>query len=59
MGSVSDPEDVTQLRPADLQEVEADEADDSERALPDEADPADVAEQRAVVPLDDDDHDRE
>lgn len=58
MGSVSDPEDVTQLRPADLQEVEADEADDSERALPDEADPADVAEQRAVVPLDDDD-DRE
>lgn len=58
MGSVSDPEDVTQLRAADLQEVEADEADDSERALPDEADPADVAEQRAVVPLDDDD-DRE
>jgi hypothetical protein len=49
---MTDPEDVTQLRQADLEEVEVDETPDSERPLPSEADPADVAEQRVEVPLD-------
>jgi serine/threonine protein kinase HipA of HipAB toxin-antitoxin module len=52
-----DPEDVTQLQPADLQEVGVDETPDDERPQPLEADPADVAEQRATVDLDDDDVD--
>ncbi len=57
MGGVSqpiDPEDVTQLHPADLQEVEVDETPDDERPQPLEADPADVAEQRAPVDAGDD-----
>jgi hypothetical protein len=52
---VTDPENVTQLRPLDLEEVEIDETPDSERPLPLEADPADVADQRDHLDLDDDD----
>jgi hypothetical protein len=46
-----DPEDVTQLQPADLAEVEVDETPDELRPQPIEADPADVAEQRTEVPV--------
>jgi hypothetical protein len=49
---MTDPEDVTQLRPADLVEVEVDETPDDERPRPLEADAADVDDQRAEVPLD-------
>lgn len=49
---MTDPEDVTQLRKADLMEVEVDETPDDERPLPFEADPADVSEQRAELPPD-------
>jgi hypothetical protein len=45
---VTDPEDVTRLRDADLVEVEVDETPDDVRPQPLEADPADVAEQRRV-----------
>jgi hypothetical protein len=48
-----DPEDVTQLQPADLAEVEVDESPDELRPQPIEADPADVAEQRSEVPDED------
>lgn len=48
---MTDPEDVTELRPADLREVEINEADDAERDLPIEAD---AAEQRLDVPADPD-----
>jgi hypothetical protein len=51
---MTDPEDVTQLRKSDLIEVEVDETPDEQRPLPVEADPADVADQRAEVPLPDD-----
>ncbi|HET6877574.1 MAG TPA: hypothetical protein VFH38_08605 [Jatrophihabitans sp.] len=50
---MTDPESTTDLPPADLAEVEVDEADEFSRPLPDEADPADVAEQRTDVPTDD------
>ena len=50
---MSDPEDVTQLRKADLIEVEVDETPDDERPRPLEADPADVDDQRVEVDLDD------
>jgi hypothetical protein len=56
-GKVIDPEDVTQLQPADLAEVEVDETPDEERPRPLEADPADVADQRLEVDLGDDDLD--
>jgi hypothetical protein len=49
---VTDPENVTQLQPADLAEVEVDETPDEQRPQPVEADPADVADQRAEVELD-------
>lgn len=49
---MTDPEDVTQLRQSDLEEVEVDETPDEQRPAPPEADPADVAEQRVEVPLD-------
>jgi len=49
VGLVTDPEDVTQLQPADLMEVEVDETPDDERPRPLEADPADVLEQRLEV----------
>jgi len=52
---MTDPEETTDLPPADLAEVEVDEADPLEREMPDEADPADVVEQRADVPEDEDD----
>jgi hypothetical protein len=55
---VTDPEDVTRLRPLDLEEVEVDETPESERDIPLEADPADVLEQRDPVDIDDDDDDR-
>jgi hypothetical protein len=48
-----DPENVTQLQPADLAEVEVDETPDELRPQPLEADPADVAEQRTEVPGED------
>jgi hypothetical protein len=47
---MTDPENSTDLPRADLEEVEIDEADESSRGLPLEADPADVAEQRHDVP---------
>ncbi|MFN2562152.1 MAG: hypothetical protein ABR571_12765 [Jatrophihabitans sp.] len=50
---MADPEDTTQLRRADLIEVEVDETPDDERPLPFEAEPADVMEQRAELPQDD------
>lgn len=54
MSEPIDPENVTQLQPADLQEVEVDELPDETRPQPAEADPADVADQRVEVELDDD-----
>lgn len=51
---MTDPEDVTQLRKADLMEVEVDEAPAEDRPHPIEADPADVADQRRVERDDDD-----
>jgi hypothetical protein len=50
----SDPEDVTQLPPADLAEVVVDETPDEQRPRPLEADPADTADQRLEVDLDED-----
>ena len=50
-----DPEDVTELRPADREEVEVDETPDDVRPLPLEADPADVSDQRIEVPVPDED----
>jgi hypothetical protein len=49
----NDPEDVTELQPADLAEVAVDETPDELRPLPLEADPADTAEQRVEVDLED------
>jgi hypothetical protein len=53
MSTPTDPEDVTQLPPADLAEVAVDETPDELRPQPLEADAADAAEQRAEVDLDD------
>ncbi len=58
MSTPIDPEDVTQLHPADLAEVAVDEIPADERPRPVEADPADAAEQLAEVELDDEDADR-
>jgi len=55
MSKPIDPEDVTQLHPADLAEVAVDELPADQRPQPIEADPADAAEQRIEVELDDDD----
>ena len=55
MSTPIDPEDVTQLHPADLAEVAVDEFPAEQRPQPIEADPADAAEQRLEVELDDDD----
>jgi serine/threonine protein kinase HipA of HipAB toxin-antitoxin module len=52
-----DPEDVTQLQPADLAEVAVDEIPDDERPQPLEADPADASDQRLEVDLDEPDED--
>ncbi|HJQ44274.1 MAG TPA: hypothetical protein VJ831_14395 [Jatrophihabitantaceae bacterium] len=46
---VTDPEDSVQLHPADLAETEVDEADEFERPIPLEAEPADVVEQKLAV----------
>jgi hypothetical protein len=48
-----DPEDVTELQPADLAEVAVDETPDELRPQPLEADPADAADQRVEVELED------
>jgi hypothetical protein len=53
---VTDPEDSVDLMPADLAEVEVDVADEFERPLPIEADPADVVEQKQAVDDDGDDY---
>jgi hypothetical protein len=60
MSTPIDPEDVTQMHPADLAEVAVDEIPPEERPRPIEADPADAAEQLVEVELDDelDDGDR-
>lgn len=52
---VSDPEDVTRPTQAELEEAEVDETPDELRPLPIEADPADVADQRVEVRVDEDD----
>jgi hypothetical protein len=44
---MTDPEDTVQLLPDDLEEVEVDVADEFDRPAPLEAEPADVAEQKA------------
>jgi hypothetical protein len=53
---VTDPEDLVDLMPADLAEVEVDVADEFERPLPLEADPADVVEQQQSVDDDGEDY---
>lgn len=57
METVTDPEDVTQLQPADLMEIEVDETPDEQRPPPLEADAADVSEQRVEVEIGDDEFD--
>jgi hypothetical protein len=51
---MTDPEDTVGYLPADLEETEIDVADEFERPVPLEADPADVIEQKLVVDVDDD-----
>ena len=53
--SVPDPENSVSPHPADLAETAVDEADDFERGVPLEAEPADVLEQK--LPVDDGDDD--
>lgn len=50
---MTDPEDTVTVRPADLEEAEADIVDDFERPLPIEAEEADVIEQKRDLPDDD------
>lgn len=52
---VTDPEVVTGPTRSELEEAEVDETPDEQRPQPIEADPADVADQRAEVHADDDD----
>jgi hypothetical protein len=52
---VPDPEVVTGPTKAELEEAEVDESPDELRPLPIEADPADVADQRVEVRVDEDD----
>lgn len=54
---MTDPENVTELPPADLAEVEVDELPDETRPRPLEADDGDIDEQRAEVDLGDDEDD--
>lgn len=54
---MTDPEISTGLSPADLAEVEVDEADEFSRPAPIEAAEGDVAEQRRDVPMDEDEPD--
>jgi hypothetical protein len=51
---MTDPEDTVGYLPADLEETVIDVADEFERPVPLEADPADVVEQKLVVDVDDD-----
>ena len=53
---MTDPEDTVQLLPADLAEVEVDEADELTRPAPLEAEPADVLEQKRTLAGEDDDY---
>jgi hypothetical protein len=53
---MTDPEDTVRLLPADLAEVEVDEADEFTRPTPIEAEPADVLEQKVSVAGDDEDY---
>ena len=54
MSQPIDPEDVTELPPADLAEVAVDATPDDERPRPLEADPADTSDQRTEVELEED-----
>ena len=54
----TDPEDAVPADTEDLREREADVVDEFDRPLPDEADEADVVEQKLDVPEDDDAYDR-
>jgi hypothetical protein len=56
---VDDPEVTTQPHRVELEEAEVDVVPDSERPEPIEADPADVADQRAEVDLAGDDLDED
>lgn len=53
---MTDPEDSLELMAADLAEIEVDAADEFDRAVPLEAEPADVVEQKQFVDTDDDDY---
>jgi hypothetical protein len=53
MTEPTDPEDVTQPDRVELEEAELDVLPDSTRPQPLEADPADVADQRIEVEIDD------
>lgn len=53
---MTDPEDSLELMPADLAEIEVDAADEFDRAVPLEADPADVLEQKRLADADEDDY---
>jgi hypothetical protein len=50
----TDPEDTVELMPVDLEETEVDVADEFERPVPLEAEPADVLEQRQALDVEDD-----
>lgn len=53
---MTDPEDSLELLPAGLAETEVDAADEFERAVPLEAEPADVLEQKRLVDADEDEY---
>ncbi len=55
---MTEPEHPTDVDHEDLVEREADVADELERPLPDEANEADVLEQKLAVPAEDDEYDR-
>lgn len=55
-GGMTDPEDSVAYPAADLEEAEVDLADEFDRPVPLEAEPADVIEQKQVVEGDDDDY---
>jgi hypothetical protein len=55
---MTDPENSVAPDREDLVEREVDVVDEFERPLPEEADEADVIEQKLDVPTDDDDYDR-
>jgi hypothetical protein len=53
-----DPDDVAAPDAEELYEREADVVDELDRPLPDEANEADVLEQKQELPVDNDDYDR-